>query len=75
MPRSVCPALSLGPPVSAWVQVRRQISAVSTLRVRSPYCAQSSSLREPGAQDPAGPLASQDPLDGGWFLWTATQGL
>ena len=44
---------------SAEAQLRRQISAGSTLRARSSDTVQVTSLREPGTQDPVGPLAPQ----------------
>ena len=44
---------------SAEAQLRRHISAGSTLRARSSDTVQVTSLREPGTQDPVGPLASQ----------------
>ena len=53
LPGRVRPAPSLG----AQARVRRQISAGGALRARSPDPTQPSSLREPGAQDPAGPWA------------------
>ena len=59
VPQSVRPAPSLGPPASAQAWLKRQISVGGSLRARSPDTAQLSSLREPGAQDPAGPQAPQ----------------
>ncbi|XP_029079381.1 collagen alpha-1(XXVIII) chain-like [Monodon monoceros] len=53
------PAPSLHPPASAEAQLKRQISVAGSLRARSPDPTQPSSLREPGAQDPAGPQASR----------------
>ena len=60
LPGSICPAPSLGPPTSAQAWLRKQISAGSR---DDP--AQPSSLREPGAQDPAGPQAPQAAQNGG----------
>ena len=57
LPRSISPAPSLSLPASAQAQLKRQISAAGALRGRSPDPAEPLSLREPGAQDPAGPQA------------------
>ncbi|XP_026938903.1 uncharacterized protein [Sagmatias obliquidens] len=59
LPGSGHPAPSLHPLASAEAQLKRQISVAGSLRARSPDPAQPSSLREPGAQDPAGPQASR----------------
>ena len=50
---------SLGPPTSAQPGWGGRSQLVAPLRARSPDPAQPSSLREPGAQDPAGPQAAQ----------------
>ena len=57
LPGSVRPATSLGPPTAAQACLKKQISGGGALQARSPDPAQPSSLREPGAQDPAGPQA------------------
>ena len=59
LPESIRPAPSLGLPAGAQAQLSRQISAGGALSARSPDHAQPSSLREPGAQEPAGPQAPQ----------------
>ena len=59
LPRSVRLAPRLAPPASAQARLKRQISVGGSLRARSPDPARLSSLREPGAQDPAGPQAPQ----------------
>ena len=48
---------SLGPPASAHAWPKRRFSVDGAFRVRFPGSAQLSSLREPGAQDRAGPQA------------------
>lgn len=58
---NIHPAPNLGPPASAQAGQKRQVLAGSPLKVRSPDSAQLSSLREPGAQDPASPQAPQMP--------------
>ena len=75
LPGSAGPAPSLCPPTSAQAQPKRQISAGGALRARCPDPAQLSSLREPGAQVPAGPQAPQAVQTGGWVRGLhATQG-
>ena len=59
LPGSIRPAPSLAPPASAQARLKREISAGSTLIAKSPDPVQPSSLREPGAQDPAGPQVTQ----------------
>ena len=51
LPGSICPAPSLAPLARAQAHLKRQISAGSALKARSPD-PQPSSMREPGAQDP-----------------------
>ena len=53
LPRSNCPASSLGPSACAQILLKRQLSAGGALEARSPDPVQSSLLREPGTQDPA----------------------
>ena len=53
------PKIQLSPSEVLVLARRRQISAGSSLRAKSPKSSQLSSLREPGTQDPAGPQTPQ----------------
>ena len=75
-PRSK-PGLGGGGPLAGWLpegfvqhpaRLTRQLSAGGTLRARSPDPAQPSPLREPDAQDPAGPQAPKAAQTGAGVL-------
>lgn len=82
LPGSSHPALSLSLPASARAWLKRQLSAGRALRARFPDSAQSLSLREQGAQDPACPQSTQIrarshtlwPMDTAKVIWSQRRG-